>query len=88
VNSLRRGDCVDGDLLIDDSTRWPAARDFGAELTHVFRHLLAEDHRYVFTLIHKFRTENGETHPVISDRDDVIVITDEAHRTEDALKRG
>jgi type I restriction enzyme R subunit len=46
------------------------------------RELLAEDHRYVFTLIHKFRTENGEKHPVISDRDDVIVITDEAHRTQ------
>ena len=46
------------------------------------RQLLAEDHRYVFTLIHKFRTERGETHPVVSDRNDVIVITDEAHRTQ------
>lgn len=46
------------------------------------RQLLAEDHRYVFTLIHKFRTEKGETHPVVSERDDVIVITDEAHRTQ------
>lgn len=49
--------------------------------THL-RQLLAEDHRYVFTLIHKFRTEKGETHPVVSERDDVIVITDEAHRTQ------
>ena len=46
------------------------------------RELLAEDHRYVFTLIQKFRTEKGDGHPVISDRDDVIVITDEAHRTQ------
>ena len=46
------------------------------------RQLLAEDHRYVFTLIQKFRTEKGEAHPVVSDRDDVIVITDEAHRTQ------
>jgi type I restriction enzyme, R subunit len=46
------------------------------------RQLLSEDHRYVFTLIQKFRTEKGETHPVISERDDVIVITDEAHRTQ------
>jgi len=46
------------------------------------RRLLAEDHRYVFTLIHKFRTEKGAPHPVVSDRDDVIVITDEAHRTQ------
>ena len=41
-----------------------------------------EDHRYVFTLIQKFRTEKGEPHPVLSERDDVIVITDEAHRTQ------
>jgi len=47
------------------------------------RRLLSEDHRYVFTLIHKFRTHGkGETHPVISVRSDVIVITDEAHRTQ------
>ena len=49
--------------------------------THL-RRLLGEDHRYVFTLIQKFRTEQGEVHPVLSDRDDVIVITDEAHRTQ------
>ena len=46
------------------------------------RQLLSEDHRYVFTLIQKFRTEKGEVHPVVSERDDVIVITDEAHRTQ------
>src|SRR6202030_2184635 len=46
------------------------------------RQLLSEDHRYVFTLIQKFRTDKGEIHPVVSERDDVIVITDEAHRTQ------
>ncbi len=46
------------------------------------RTLLSEDRRYVFTLIQKFRTEHGERHPVLSDRGDVIVITDEAHRTQ------
>jgi type I restriction enzyme, R subunit len=46
------------------------------------RQLLSEDHRYVFTLIQKFRSEKGEVHPVVSERDDVIVITDEAHRTQ------
>ncbi len=46
------------------------------------RQLLSEDHRYVFTLIHKFRTERGETHPVLSKRSDIIVITDEAHRSQ------
>jgi type I restriction enzyme R subunit len=49
------------------------------------RELLAADHRYVFTLIHKFRLDAkaGETEmPVLSDRSDVIVITDEAHRSQ------
>ncbi len=44
--------------------------------------LLSEDHRYVFTLIHKFRTETGATYPMLTDRQDIIVITDEAHRSQ------
>lgn len=44
--------------------------------------LLTEDHRYVFTLIQKFRTKKGERYPKLSDRDDVIVIADEAHRSQ------
>jgi type I restriction enzyme R subunit len=46
------------------------------------RRLLGEDHRYVFTLIHKFRAGGDEAMPVCSQRDDVIVITDEAHRSQ------
>jgi type I restriction enzyme R subunit len=46
------------------------------------RELLAGQERYVFTLIHKFSTERGEPMPVLSDRSDVIVITDEAHRSQ------
>ncbi len=46
------------------------------------RQLLTEDHRYVFTLIQKFRTEKGKVYPEISKRDDIIVITDEAHRSQ------
>lgn len=49
------------------------------------RQLLSANHRYVFSLIHKFRVDKkaGETTmPVLSDRDDVIVITDEAHRSQ------
>ena len=53
-----------------------------ADSTANLRQLLAEDHRYVFTLIHKFRTEKGAPHPVVSERSDVIVMTDEAHRTQ------
>ena len=44
--------------------------------------LLRENHRYVFTLIQKFRTEGGAAYPELSDRSDVIVITDEAHRSQ------
>ena len=45
----------------------------GAEL----RVLLAGNHRYVFTLIHKFQSTE-----VLCDRLDVIVLTDEAHRSQ------
>ena len=41
------------------------------------RQLLRENHRYVFTLIQKFNTDE-----FVSDRDDIIVMTDEAHRTQ------
>ncbi len=44
--------------------------------------LLQEDHRYIFTLIQKFGVKPGETYPKLSDRDDIIVITDEAHRSQ------
>jgi len=48
-----------------------------AESSKHLRELLSEDHRYVFTLIHKFREPEK-----VSDRDDIIVITDEAHRSQ------
>ena len=41
------------------------------------RELLGENHRYVFTLIHKFQSQ-----AVLCDRRDVIVIVDEAHRSQ------
>tara|TARA_Y100000589_G_scaffold309376_1_gene326806 strand:+ start:14611 stop:17802 length:3192 start_codon:yes stop_codon:yes gene_type:complete len=53
-----------------------------AESAAELKQLLSEDHRYVFTLIHKFRADQGETFPELSDRNDVIVITDEAHRSQ------
>jgi len=58
----------------EDETR----ADSGAHL----QQLLRENHRYVFTLIQKFRTVPGEQYPLLSDRDDIIVITDEAHRSQ------
>lgn len=52
--------------------------DSGAGL----RKLLQEDHRYLFTLIQKFRTDRNEVYPTLTLRDDVIVMTDEAHRSQ------
>jgi type I restriction enzyme R subunit len=46
------------------------------------KQLLAQDHRYIFTLIQKFHTKKGQKYPIISERDDIIVMTDEAHRTQ------
>ncbi|APR84570.1 Type I restriction-modification system, restriction subunit R [Minicystis rosea] len=47
------------------------------------KQLLTEDHRYVFTLIQKFRTDvKGAAYPKLSDRSDIIVIADEAHRSQ------
>ncbi len=52
------------------------------DIRHLRRLLRAEDHRYIFTLIHKFQTQGGERHPVLSERSDIVVITDEAHRSQ------
>ncbi|MDQ3634156.1 MAG: type I restriction endonuclease subunit R [Acidobacteriota bacterium] len=46
------------------------------------RRFLGQNKRLVFTLIHKFRYDRGEEYPVLSDRNDIIVIVDEAHRTQ------
>jgi len=43
--------------------------------------LLKQNHRYVFSLIHKFNQDVKPGEPY-SDRDDIIVISDEAHRTQ------
>ena len=42
---------------------------------------LKENHRYVFSLIHKFNKDVDPKQPY-SERDDIIVISDEAHRTQ------
>ena len=53
-----------------------------AESVVHLRQLLSEDHRYIFTLIQKFQTQGGERHPVLSKRSDIVVMTDEAHRSQ------
>lgn len=46
------------------------------------RGFLSQNKRIIFTLIQKFRYDKGKQYPVLSDRDDIIVIVDEAHRTQ------
>ena len=43
--------------------------------------ILGEDHRYVFSLIHKFNQPVQRDNPYTR-RDDIIVLSDEAHRTQ------
>ena len=50
----------------------------GAQL----RDYLKTNKSFIFTLIHKFKYEKGKKYPVLSTRDDIIVLVDEAHRTQ------
>ena len=56
--------------------------DCQAEDSENLKKMLREDHRFVFTLIQKFRTTPGKKYEKLSDRSDIIVITDEAHRSQ------
>ena len=59
-----------------------------AESGEHLKELLRADHRTVFTLIQKFHIEKGGTYPELSSRTDIIVMTDEAHRSQyDTLAR-
>jgi len=53
-----------------------------AESGEHLKRLLSEDHRFVFTLIQKFQNDENGSYPKLSDRSDIIVITDEAHRSQ------
>lgn len=46
------------------------------------RDFLALNKKIIFTLIHKFRYDKGLQYPLLSNRDDIIVFVDEAHRTQ------
>lgn len=46
------------------------------------REMLGKNKRVVFTLIQKFRYDKGRSYPRLSERDDIVVIVDEAHRTQ------
>lgn len=53
-----------------------------ADSVNDLRKLLHEDHKFVFTLIHKFQDRELDIHPVLSERSDIIVMVDEAHRSQ------
>jgi type I restriction enzyme, R subunit len=58
-----------------------------AETANEMRRLLAVDiGGLVFTTIQRFRGEDG-SHPLLTDRSNVIVIADEAHRTQYGFKK-
>ena len=46
------------------------------------RKFLGQNKRLVFTLIQKFGWPKGKECPLLSERDDIVVIVDEAHRTQ------
>ena len=46
------------------------------------REYLQTNKSFIFTLIHKFRYDKTKKYPMLSTRDDIIVMVDEAHRTQ------
>lgn len=70
-----------GNFAASGAITEPEATVHANSREHV-KELLKSDHRYVFTLIHKFGTEGGEPLEVLTDRDDLIIMADEAHRTQ------
>jgi len=68
-NFIRTGTVLDSD----------AAQPHNSEQ---LRQYLGQNKRLVFSLIQKFRYDKGKKYPVLSERDDIVVIVDEAHRTQ------
>ena len=46
------------------------------------RKFLQKNKEFVFTLIHKFRYDKTKKYPILSTRNDIFVLVDEAHRTQ------
>lgn len=46
------------------------------------RDFLQKNKEFVFTLIHKFRYDKTKKYPILSSRNDIFVLVDEAHRTQ------
>ncbi len=65
---------VDSGVVTEDETQATSCKRL--------HQLLQEDHRYIFTLIHKFQPSEGWDGGAISERANIIVIVDEAHRSQ------
>lgn len=48
----------------------------------LLRDYLQSNKEFIFTLIHKFRYDKTKSYPVLTTRDDIFVLVDEAHRTQ------
>jgi len=46
------------------------------------REFLQTNKPFIFTLIHKFRYDKSKKYPVLTERNDIFVLVDEAHRTQ------
>ena len=68
-NFLHLGACTKADTALPRSSQ---------EL----REVLQTNKKYIFTLIQRFRYDKGKDYPLLSERSDIIVIVDEAHRTQ------
>jgi type I restriction enzyme R subunit len=75
-------DDLDGQIYRNFCNTGAVTEECQAESGEHLKQLLTEDHRYIFTLIQKFGTQKGEKYPKLSDRSDIIVMTDEAHRSQ------
>lgn len=71
-------------LLTSNDKNVIAGKKKGITGREHLRELLSQNHRYVFTLIHKFSIDPNieSAYPLITDRKNIIVISDEAHRTQ------
>jgi type I restriction enzyme R subunit len=75
-------DDLDSQIYKNFRNTGAATEECQADSSKHLKQLLTEDHRFIFTLIQKFGTKKGEKYPKLSDRCDIIVMTDEAHRSQ------
>lgn len=73
------------DTFINCGATAKEREEIQAQSREHLKELLQGNERYIFTLIQKFGTAGGEVFPKLSDRSDIIVITDEAHRSQYAV---